>query len=319
MDLSQLKYFLTAAGEENFSNAAKKLYISQPALSRAISRLEEELGVQLFERSSNRVVLNDSGRSFLKYLDKASLELNNGVQAVRRRADVETGYIAMSSSTHGLLAGPAIEFMQAHPQAHMTQYIQSSEQMQASLEARTIDFCISYTDFGDPNISWEPLVRDELLVYLPHGHRLSDRTAVELSELARERMLLYDFGLETADYFISLCIESGFEPDLMFAGNENEVTHVLLSAGLGVFPVPATMHYFRMSDIVPKDTDLGMHAVRLSRPRPERTLGIATLRNRLLSPTVLAFIEFMRGRFARMDAELSRRLDEDFPLSPTFS
>ena len=95
MDLSQLKYFLTAAGEENFSNAAKKLYISQPALSRAISRLEEELGVQLFERSSNRVVLNDSGRSFLKYLDKASLELNNGVQAVRRRADVETGYIAM--------------------------------------------------------------------------------------------------------------------------------------------------------------------------------------------------------------------------------
>lgn len=85
MDLNQLHYFVTVAETENITKAAQKLYITQPALSRAIGRLEGELGVKLFDRKTNALILNDNGQNFLRHVSQGLDAINTGVHAVRQR------------------------------------------------------------------------------------------------------------------------------------------------------------------------------------------------------------------------------------------
>lgn len=312
MELSQLKYFLAVAEEENLSAAAKRLYLSQPALSRAIARLESELGVQLFDRSSNRIVLNENGRQFAHYLGRAEQELDNGVRSMRRQQDAETGDIAMSTSSHGVLSKALTDYLVAHPALHLRQYIQSARQMQEMLIAREIDFSITSARFPVPEICWEPLMQDEFLVYVHHDHPLAHEKEVDFARLARERLIFYDYGLETTDILNELCALAGFSPDLFFAGNENEVPFELLSRGLGVFLVPASMHYFHMGR--PPASRTGRAAVlRIAAPRRPYTIGIATLRGRVPSPAVAGFLDYLRAYFSDLNEKLAFSLAQDFP------
>ena len=84
MDLTQLHQFITVAECQNVSQAAHKLYITQPALSRSISRLESELEVRLFDRKSNSLILNESGKIFLQHVSAGLDAINAGVHAVRQ-------------------------------------------------------------------------------------------------------------------------------------------------------------------------------------------------------------------------------------------
>ena len=85
MDLTQLHQFITVAECQNVSQAAHKLYITQPALSRSISRLESELEVRLFDRKSNSLILNESGKIFLQHVSAGLDAINAGVHAVRQK------------------------------------------------------------------------------------------------------------------------------------------------------------------------------------------------------------------------------------------
>lgn len=85
MDLNQLHYFVTVAEMENITKAAQRLYITQPALSRAIGRLEGELDVKLFDRKNNALILNENGQLFLRYISQGLDAINTGVHAVRQR------------------------------------------------------------------------------------------------------------------------------------------------------------------------------------------------------------------------------------------
>lgn len=85
MDLNQLHYFTVVAETENITKAAQKLYITQPALSRAIARLEAELGIKLFDRKTNALILNDNGQLFLKHVTMGLDAINSGVYAIRQK------------------------------------------------------------------------------------------------------------------------------------------------------------------------------------------------------------------------------------------
>lgn len=85
MDLNQLHYFVTVAETENVSKAAQKLFVTQSALSRAISRMETELGLKLFDRKPNTLLLNENGQLFLKYARQGLDTINSGVHALRQR------------------------------------------------------------------------------------------------------------------------------------------------------------------------------------------------------------------------------------------
>ncbi len=314
MEIAQLRYFLVAAEEENLSSAARKLFISQPALSRSISKLEEELGVKLFHHNSNRIMLNENGRAFIEYLLRAKQELQNGISMLQQRQDRETGYIAISTSSHGLLAEPCAEYLKAHPNTHLMQYIQSAAQMETTLRRRNIDYCITTKVFEAPDIEWIPIMEDEFMVYVHKDNPLSQRTSIDFSELKNERLIFYDYGLETTDILTRLCYTANFDPDLLFAGNENEVPYFLLEKNLGAFVLPASMHFFHMSEMNMRSNDSVLRTLRIREPRVPFTLGLAYLKGRVLQGAAMQFKDYLIDFFCQRKQMLKDSLAREFPL-----
>lgn len=95
MELSQLRYFAAVARLGNISRAARELYVTQPNLSKSIARLEEELGVPLFEHRKGKIVLNDYGRCFLASVNLSLGELENGVRSIQRMYDATQNILAL--------------------------------------------------------------------------------------------------------------------------------------------------------------------------------------------------------------------------------
>ena len=116
MDILRLRYFRAVAQTENISQAAEKLLISQPALSKAISLLEDEVGVALFQRSGRRIALNEYGHAFLKYAELAIDAVDRGVSAVREIENPSTAPIRLQTNITGELY--LIELIRSFRRAH---------------------------------------------------------------------------------------------------------------------------------------------------------------------------------------------------------
>lgn len=103
MELLQLKYFCEAAHTQNITKAAEKLCISQPSLSKTISRLEEQLGAPLFDRNGKRIALNDFGKCFLIHAERCLGELENGIKEVKEMAGYKEKTISVGTATARML------------------------------------------------------------------------------------------------------------------------------------------------------------------------------------------------------------------------
>ena len=307
MDLNQLRYFSMVASEASIVNAAKKLYISQAALSRSISNLEAELQVQLFDRSSNRIYLNKTGQAFLQHVNRAFLELEDGVKIIRQQNDPETGTLVIAFSSNGLATVSLKEFILAHPRIHAMQYIESPDQMQEQVQLRNIDLCITRTHFEDPAIQWNPLLRDEMLLFVHKDNPLAGRKYVNMQELSNQRFLLNGYGMETTDWFYDICRQAGFTPDILYAGSDTDILDLFLQENLGIYPTPALMYCYK--DLTEENENGFMDAISVLRIRgvdATRLLGMATLKNRSYTPTVDTFISYVEARFQTLREAVRR-------------
>ena len=115
MDLLQLRYFQAVARHQHVSRAAAELHVAQPALSRAIARLETELGVPLFDRRGRRIRLNRFGAMFLARAGRALGELDQGQHELRDAAGLAQGTVAVAAETLRTLSGLVAGFLAGHP------------------------------------------------------------------------------------------------------------------------------------------------------------------------------------------------------------
>lgn len=119
MELLQLRYFQKVARMENMTKAAEALHIAQPSLSKTISRLEEQLGVQLFERNGKRIRLNKLGAHFLGRVENALRELEDGVREVRDLREQEEGSVSIGSATAKMLPSLIKAYLLQKPNAKL--------------------------------------------------------------------------------------------------------------------------------------------------------------------------------------------------------
>lgn len=176
MELTQLKYFQAAAQEGNFTRAAKRTNISQPALSKAILNLEEEIGVKLFLRDGNRVSLSHFGHILLEEVDLAMLHLDTGVKNARVRAGLEQGHVSIAMSEAITITKPIEDFLTDHPNVYFQELPASTLQMEESLLTGQVDFGITYEKIVNPKISWQELYHDRMSVLLHKDHPLAGRS-----------------------------------------------------------------------------------------------------------------------------------------------
>ena len=194
MELTELQVFLTVASERSFSRAAAKLHRTQPAVSQAIRRLEEELGERLFDRSSKQGALTEAGRVLRDYAQRLMRLSEEEEVAVRELRDLRRGRVlvgANEAAVHALL--PLVgRFRQAHPDIQVDVRRVPSRQVGVEVSQGSLDFGVITFQPAERGLLTVSLGPDDLVMLVHPQHPLAGRTEVSLAEFGRETVIAHN-------------------------------------------------------------------------------------------------------------------------------
>lgn len=290
MDLQVLRFFQAVADGATVTDTAAEAHLTQPALSRALSRLEHEVGAELFQRVGRTLRLTPAGRVFKEYADAALDDLDRGLRAVREVVSPESGVIPLAF-LHTLgtwLLPPLITgYRERFPLSRFELHQDSDAGLARALLEGSADLVLTAGDPGHPLITWRRLMREPLWLAVPPGHRLAQRRRARLAEVGEEPfiMLRPGHGLRTTTE--TLCREAGFSPRIGFEGEEVETLRGLVAAGLGVAVVPLP----RAAAQQPAAPARAISYLHVTDVESVRDIGIAWLTSRAVPPGSARFIE----------------------------
>ncbi|MFJ7513017.1 LysR family transcriptional regulator [Peribacillus simplex] len=290
MEWQQLEYFRVVAKTEHFRKSAELLAISQPALSRSINKLEEDLGVTLFDRTGRSVQLNKFGQLFLKRVENGLNEISIGIQEINQLKNPYTGTISLAFlQTLGLTILPEIisNFNKQYPHVEIQLYQNKVLNSIQQLLNRKVDLCLISSFEKNPNITWHPLMDEELFLYVPASHRFASRSSIALSELSDDNFIGFKEGLGMREVINKLCEKAGFTPVIKFEGEDVSTLAGLVSAGLGITIIPA-FHGISSKKI---------KQISISKPYCHREIGLAWLNGNPLSPSAELFRTYVIEMF----------------------
>lgn len=256
MDLRHLRYFVAVAKERNFSRAAEKLNIAQPPLSRQIRQLEEEIGADLFDRTSRPLRLTEAGRLLYQHAIQAIAGFDQVRTMMSRYSGVAARHFLIGfvgSVLYGNLPRVVREFRRRLQGAVEVELVEmtSTEQALALREGR-IDAGFGRLRVDDESVRRTLLAEEPLVAALPDDHPLAGADgAVTLEQLAAEPVLLYPrpFRPSYADQVLSLFQDHGLVPERRQEVHELQTALGMVAAGAGVSIVPASAQSLHRPDL----------------------------------------------------------------------
>lgn len=243
MDLRQLRNFVAVAEELHFGRAAARLFISQPALSFDIKKLEEQLGVQLLLRTNKSVALTPAGQVLLDEARNLLLQAEQARRLTLRSAQGALGRVRVgfvSSMLYQGLPAAVRRFEAEHPgQEVVLQEMNSAEQPQALLRGQ-IDVGLAHRGIVPAGLVSERLRADPFLCCLPPNHRLAGRERVDLSELRDEPFILFPRNVSPHyhDLIIARCVGAGFSPQIRHEARLWQTIVAMVAHDMGVALLP---------------------------------------------------------------------------------
>lgn len=301
MELNQLRYFQTVAKYQQMTRAAEELHISQSSLSKTISTLEQNMGTRLFDRIGNRIVLNSTGRAFLQRVDRILVDLEDAVQEATAR---DRGSVFFAANISGLCTDYLDAFLRSHPNVSLQQSLMDPAQMIEALENGSLDCALSFVDISSEQISWTHLVDEALLVLVSKQHPLADRKEIAFAELQNEHFVCTNSGFGVKDILLKQGKLAGFQPNILFDGNEPELAFKLVAENLGVMMMSSIVYSWLMGMKIVNPPLHYISALRITGDACYRPLGIAVRKGHYLSPTASAFLEGLAAHFSAASAPM---------------
>ncbi|QCR33927.1 LysR family transcriptional regulator [Lysinibacillus sp. SGAir0095] len=287
MELQQLEYFKIVAEMQHMTHAAEQLNISQPALSKSISNIEQEIGVPLFDRQGRSISLNRYGKLFLTSVDtilheyeKAKVEISSLVMP--GYGDVAFGFI----HTLGMEVVPELmaHVPDKYPNMKFTLTQAASYNLLKWLEEGQVDLCLSQRIKSKTiNIEWIDLWSEELFVIVPKNHRFANRETIKLEEIKDEPFISIKRGNALRQIVDKLFEEAGITTNITFSGEEMHTVAGFVGAGLGVSLIPNIKGL----------NEYNVCKIRVSEPICERKIGVSWAGGRYLSPAAIQFKEYL--------------------------
>ena len=290
MHLQDLNVFVMVATERSFSKAAKKLHRTQPAVSQAIHRLEEELGDRLFDRSSRNGALTEAGvllREHAVRLLRMSAEAEAAVRELQqvRRGRVLVG--ANEAAVHSIL--PIVQrFTEAHPQAQVEVRRVPSRQMATELLQRAIDFGVLTFQPPEKGLQSISLGSDELVMLAHPKHPLADRKKVTIEEVGREVVIAHNDPSPARERVLRLYERRHAPINIQIALPSLDGIKRAVEMGLGVAVLPrrcALTEIARGQIVAVKVPELG----------PSRSIRLIYRRSGELSHAAAAFLDIAKA------------------------
>ncbi|MBC8102512.1 MAG: LysR family transcriptional regulator [Cytophagales bacterium] len=270
MELFQLRYFVAAAAQGNFTRAAESAHISQPSLSLQIANLEREVGAALFTRHGRSVRLTDAGRTLREYAERILAEEREALRAVRGVVGLESGRLSLytlPTPGQNLLPPTLARFRRDYPGIEITLHeTVPARAVGEAVAAGRADLGVVHLPCPVPGLTFRDLFTEELALVVPMDHplALAGAAAPALADLATEDFVWVPEGATPEHPFFAACMAAGFTPRIACVSGSATGMQSLVAAGLGIALLP------RLAIHPPE----GATVVELAPPRPTRTLAM---------------------------------------------
>jgi len=287
MEVHQLRYFCAVAESGSFTRAAEREQVAQPSLSQQIMKLEEELGVRLFDRLGRSVRLTGFGQVFLPRARSILVELKAAKDEVAERQSSVSGPVSIGvipTIAPYFLPLPVALFSRKYPQADITVVEDVTARLMDRLRAGQIDLAILALPIRGHDIETFPLRTERLFAILPRNHPLAKKRKLQLKELRDDPFLLLREDHCFRETAFEACKRARVLPHVVFESGQFSSILAMVGAGLGISIVPEMA--------LEQRTDC--NSVLVSDDRATRTIGVATLRGRYLSRVQRAFLTHLQ-------------------------
>lgn len=257
MELRQLRYFIAVAEESHFGKAAERLHMAQPPLSQQIKKLEEDLGVMLFNRTKRSVKLTREGLQFLTVARNTLETLNAGAEQVRMMARGEVGKLRvgfMSSASQSNFPDAVAEFRKQHPSIVLELHDHHSDETLSMLRRDELDVGIVQGSTADyRELEWMVFMLDPYVLAIREDHKLARCGQVGFTALSNETLIMPPRAHYPATYgaIMDMFEERGATPRIVQEADTHQTRLALVAAGMGVSFVPV-----RMEQALPRSVKL---------------------------------------------------------------
>jgi DNA-binding transcriptional LysR family regulator len=289
IDMGDLYAFLAVADKLHFRAAAEELFISQPALSRRIEKLEGVAGVRLLDRTSRRVALTESGRSFLQHarsiIEELEIAVHGASDAAQQRASLVT-IACVPSVVHHVLPKLLKTFSREFPRTRVHVIDESGDEVLHSVVSAAADFGVNFTGAQEAAIDFTPIFSERYVLAVRRDHHLAGRKSLAWKDLVEETFI--SVSSRSSNRAILDHALAGLKKRPTVSYEVNHVTGALgmVVAGLGVAAVPALA--------VSKEEYPSLVSIPLAHPTVSRTLGTIVRKGSMLAQPAQALLELLR-------------------------
>ena len=286
LSLAPLRALAAVARHGSFSRAAAELRLTQPAVSMQVRQLEDRVGSPLLERVGKRATPTRAGELLLAHAARAFLELEAGVEQVRRLRGIVAGRLRLgtSASVSIYLLPPLLRrFRTRYPETELQIVTGNASEIVTAVAANELDLGVVSLPVRSRELMVTPFYRDELVAIAPPGRQWRGRRTIGPHDLAREPLILFERGATLRRVIDTWFQRGGAAPARVMEMGNTEAIKKLIQAGLGL----SVTSWFSAKSEVKRSA---LVAIRLQ-PALQRHLGVVRRRDKTPTPTLDAFLE----------------------------
>lgn len=287
MELKELRHFIEVVHYDGFSNAAKKIFVSQPTLSKSIKKLETKLNIELFERSTRKLILTDTGSIVYKQAQKILGATDELTILLDDLALVPNGKIEFGiPPLIGALFFPEIagSFAKFNSEVKLELVEHGAKKIEALIDEGKVEIGIVVSPMEQSKFNIFPFKQEDFEVFLHADHPLANEKILTLEELKNEKFILFNSEFALHDLIIRHCQNAGFEPNITYESSQWDLITELVNAQLGITILPHSV-YSKMNNNKVK-------MIPLENP-PIWQLNIITKKDSYHSFAVKALLDFL--------------------------
>ena len=279
MNLRDLKYLVALADHRHFGKAAEASFVSQPTLSTQIRKLEEELGVQLFERTPRKVMLTPVGRDIVGRARGIVADVDSLRDLARRSGDPASGTLRLGAfpTLAPYFFPHAVPRLQSQfPRLELLLVEEKSDVLLAQLREGRIDAALLALPLHDDTLHAEPLFDEPFLLATRDDGPLADEALIELDDLADQTLLLLEDGHCLRDQALDVCRLAGAHEKAGFRATSLETLRQMVAAGAGITLMP------KLATLPPVTQPEHLRLMPFAGAAPQRTIALAWRRSSAL-------------------------------------
>ncbi|MGL5312956.1 MAG: LysR family transcriptional regulator [Peptostreptococcaceae bacterium] len=289
MNIKEINYFLEVVKERNFTKAANNLYISQPALSKAIKNLEKEAQTLLIERNTKTFKLTYEGEIFYENAKKSIDIINSELYKLQDsitncRKTLTLGIPPVIGSVY--FTSTVAKFKQDYPEIDIQIIEEGSNNIKCKVVDESIELGATIFPIEGEGIIATEIVDGDVMLVISSDHPLANRESIDVKELEDERFIVFNENFMMYDKTINACKESGFEPNIVMKISQWDfiLEMVALNQGIAIMPKPIVQRY-KMN---------GVNMIPISNPEINWNIGFVVKKDKYMSKTLKLFAEYAK-------------------------